>query len=69
MRQFDEQVNVDAGGQFKNPTTSYTCPYLVQKEWASFFRNHPQFIGLSGDLPKPGSFLTSEDIGVPVLAT
>ena len=69
MRQLDEQVNVDAGIQLKNPTTSYICPDLVQKDWALFFRNHPQLIGLIGDLPKPDSFLTIEDFNVPVLAT
>ena len=63
--QLDEQVNVDAGVQLKNPTSSYTCPDLAQKEWAAFFRNYPQLIGLSGDLPKPGSYVTTEDFGVP----
>ncbi len=69
LRQLDAQVNVDAGVQFKNPTSFYTSPDLAQKEWAMFFRNHPQLIGLSGDLPTPGSFVTTEDFGVPVLAT
>ena len=38
-------------------------------EWEAFFKGHPQVIGLSGDLPKAGSFLTSNDFGVPLLAT
>ena len=69
MRQLDEKVNVDAGVQYRNPASSYTCKELAAKEWKTFFQNHPQIIGLSGDLPEPGSYLTIEDFGVPVLAT
>jgi phenylpropionate dioxygenase-like ring-hydroxylating dioxygenase large terminal subunit len=69
MRQLDEQVNVDAGVQYKNPTSAYTSQDLAKREWESFFRNHPQLIGLSGDLPKPGTYLTIDDFGVPLLAT
>ncbi len=68
-RQLDEKVNIDAGIQYRNPTSAYTCADLAKKELDTFFRNHPQLIGLSGDLPKPGSYLTIEDFGVPVLAT
>lgn len=69
LRQLDEKVNVDAGVMFKNPTSVYTCPDLAKREWETFFRNHPQMIGLSGSLPKPGSYVTVDDFGVPVLAT
>tara|TARA_R110000824_G_scaffold152391_1_gene323586 strand:- start:1505 stop:2734 length:1230 start_codon:yes stop_codon:yes gene_type:complete len=69
LRQLDEDENVDAGVQYRMPTTSYTCPELADKEWTHFFREHPQLIGLSGDLPEPGSFFTIDDFGIPVLAT
>lgn len=69
FRQIDNRVNVDAGVQYLMPTSSYTCPDLAQKEWNTFFREHPQLIGLSGDLPGPGTYFTVEDFGVPVLAT
>lgn len=69
MRQLDEQVNVDAGVQYRNPTEVYTSPDLARREWNSFFRNHPQMIGLSGHLPEANSFFTVDDFGVPVLAT
>ncbi len=69
MRQLDEGVNADAGGIRKNPASAYTCPEIAAKEWQVFFSDHPQFIGLSGDLPEPGSFLTVDDFGVTVLAT
>jgi len=69
MRQLDEQKNVDAGLQMRAPTDMYTCPELAAKEWHAFFQNHPQLIGLSGDLPKPGSYFTVDEFGTPVLAT
>jgi phenylpropionate dioxygenase-like ring-hydroxylating dioxygenase large terminal subunit len=68
MDHLDKGTNVDAGGQRRNPASAYTCPDLAQREWETFFRGHAQLIGLTGDLPKPGSFVTSSDFGVPVLA-
>ncbi|MEL7199845.1 MAG: aromatic ring-hydroxylating dioxygenase subunit alpha [Pseudomonadota bacterium] len=69
MSQLDENRNVDAGAQFRLPTSDYVCPDLAAREWQAFFREHPQFVGLSGDLPDEGSFFTTEDFGTPVLAT
>lgn len=69
MKRLDEGVNVDAGGLRRNPAEVYRCPELAAREWQSFFRSHPQVIGLSADLAEPGSFLTCSDFGVPVLAT
>ncbi len=69
MRQLDEGKNIDAGVQYKMPMTAYVCPDIAAKEWDMFFRNHPQLVGLSGELPEPGSFLTIDDFGTPVLAT
>lgn len=69
MQQLDEGRNIDAGVQYKMPTSSYVCPDTAQLEWQSFFQNHPQLVGLSGDLPEAGSFFTMDDFGTPVLAT
>ena len=69
LRQLDEGVSVDAGEQLQNPASSYTSPELASREWEHFFQNHPQLIGLSGDLPEPETYLTVDDFGVPVLAT
>ena len=69
MRQIDEGENVDAGIMYKNPTSVYCCPEIAAQEWDVMFRNHPQMIGLSGDLPEPGSFITIDEFGTPVLAT
>lgn len=68
MRQIDSKQNADAGIMYRNPVASYTCPDMAAQEWDALFRNHPQMIGLSGELPEPGSFFTVNDFGTPVLA-
>ncbi len=69
IHRLDEGTNVDAGGIRHNPTWVYTCPDLAEKEWQTFYRDHPQVIGASSDLPGPGTFMTTNDFGTPVLAT
>ncbi len=69
MQQLDDGKNIDAGVQYRMPTTAYVCPEVAAQERQEFFRNHPQLIGLSGDLPEPGSYLTMDDFGIPLLAT
>ncbi len=69
MAQVDAGKNVDCGRQYEASTSAYTDPTLAEDEWQTFFRNHPQLIGLSGDLPEPGSYFTVDDFGTPVLAT
>ena len=62
-------TNVDAGGIIQNPSSTYTCEERFEKEWNTFFKNHPQIVGMTGDLPEPGTFFTREDFGMPLLAT
>lgn len=69
MDQLDAGVNADAGGIRACPAAAYTCPDLAKREWDTFFRTHPQIVGMTADLPSPGSFLTTEDVGVPMLVT
>jgi phenylpropionate dioxygenase-like ring-hydroxylating dioxygenase large terminal subunit len=65
----DGDTNVDAGGLRRNPTSVYTDPAQADHEWTEWFRGMPQIVGLSGDLAEPGSFLTNNDYGTPILAT
>jgi len=69
LKQLDDGVNADAGGVRAAPASAYTCPDLAKREWAAFFRGHPQIVGMSGDLPEPGSFITGDDFGIPLLVT
>ena len=65
----DAGTNVDAGGLRRLETSAYTDPGIAEREWTEWFQATPQLIGLTGDLPEPGSFLTNDDLGVPILAT
>ena len=69
LARLDAGVNIDEGGIRRNPTSVYTDPNLAEREWNTFFRQHPQVIGLSGDLPTPGSFFTVSDFGIPIIAS
>ncbi|XOV89019.1 MAG: aromatic ring-hydroxylating dioxygenase subunit alpha [Pseudomonadota bacterium] len=69
MQRLDDGVNVDAGAMLRNPVSAYTCPARARQEWEKMFQDYPQVMGLSADLPGPGSFLTSDDLGKPLLLT
>jgi len=69
MGHLDRGTNVDEGAIRRIGASDYTSPERASAEWEAFFRSHPQVIGMSGDLPKPGSFITTHDFGVPLLAT
>lgn len=69
LAHLDAGTNVDAGGLRRNPTDAYTDPAQAETEWREWFVGMPQLIGMSGDLPEPGSFLTNNDYGLPILAT
>ena len=67
MKHLDDDTNVDAGRQLRNPVSGYTCRDRAAREWEHFFQGHPQVLGMSADLPEPRSFFTSNDVGKPVL--
>ena len=69
IHQLDTGTNLDAGVVLRNPSSVYACPERLAREWETFFQQHPQMIGMSGDLPENGSFLTRDDWGVKILAT
>jgi len=63
----DRKENVDAGVMYRNPVHVYTCSELAVRETEVLFKGHPQLVGLSGDLPGPGTFKTVDEFGVPLL--
>jgi phenylpropionate dioxygenase-like ring-hydroxylating dioxygenase large terminal subunit len=67
--QLDAGVNFDAGGMRLCPASTWTCPQRAQREWQTFFREHPQLVGMTADLPEPGNYITTNDVGVPMLIT
>lgn len=69
IHQIDTKTTCDAGKVLINPTSSYIDKELKEREWKNFFQQHAQVIGLSPELPKPGSYITNNDLGMPILAT
>ncbi len=53
----------------RQPTSVYTDPELLNLEKLTIFRDEPQFICFSSDLPEKGSYYTFDDLGTPVLLT
>jgi carnitine monooxygenase subunit len=48
---------------------AYTDPARFERERRTLFRETPQLVCLSNDLPEPGSFRLFEDTGVPIVVT
>ena len=69
MDHLDRGTNVDAGAIRKIDVADYVSPERAATEWEAFFTSYPQVIGMSGDLPRSGSFITRDDFGAPILAT
>ena len=55
-------------GARRNPVSTYTDPEQFELEKHRIFRESPQLLGLSRDLPEPGSYLCFDDLGVPIVA-
>lgn len=69
LDQLNAGVNADAGGLRAAPASVYTCPDYARREWETLFKGYPQIVGMTGDLPESGSFITTEDLGFPILVT
>lgn len=65
----DAGVTDSAPGAYRQPNSVYTDPELHELEKQTIFRDEPQFICFSSDLPEKGSYFTFDDIGTPVLLT
>ena len=53
----------------KTPAETYTSEDRFETEWKTFFQEHPQIIGMSGDLAEANSFFTVNDFGSSIIAT
>lgn len=69
IERIDRKTTCDAGKIVSMPASSYTDTDMARSEWIRLFQQHPQVLGMSGDLPKPGSYFTNDDLGMPILAT
>ena len=60
---------VHGEGIVRSPLEDFTCPNLLAEERRVFFRETPLFMGLSSDLPKPGTYWADSATGLPILMT
>ena len=54
---------------YRQPVAEYTCGQQAARELSALFRSRGLCVGLSGDLPKPGSYFTHDEAGLPLLLT
>ena len=66
LRHIDAGTTARAEGVARNRGDVYTDPARLEREW-SMIRRAPQFFGFSCRLPAPGSYVTDDATGVPVL--
>ena len=50
IEHLDNKTNINVGGILKTPADTYISEERFEREWGTFFLNHPQIIGMSGDL-------------------
>ena len=60
---------IHGDGVVRSPLEDFTCPRLLADEKRVFFRETPLFMGLAGDLPKPGTYWADSQTGTPILMT
>ena len=65
----DAGVTDSAPAAYRQPSSVYTDPALFAREKATIFKDEPQLVCFSSDLPEKGSYFTFDDLDVPVLPT
>ena len=65
----DAGVTDSAPSAYRQPSSVYTDPELFAREKATIFKDEPQLVCFSSDLPEKGSYFTFDDLDVPVLLT
>ncbi len=65
----DHKTTDMASHTLEEPVAGYTSPEQAELERRQIFNRYPMFVGLSGDLPSPGSWFTFDATGTPMLLT
>ena len=61
--------SIKAGAVTTVSVDAYRSPEIHAAERDALFRGRPQFVGLSADLPEPGTYFTRADLVVPTVLT
>ena len=67
LANLEKGTSAQAPAIYANPVTDYTCPEQAALETQKLFREQPLVMGFTGDLPKPGDYLTNDLAGPPIL--
>ena len=65
----DNKTTALSDDVYKQPIDEYRSSAQAELEIERLFRNSPQCVGLSGNLPSPGSYFTEDLSGIPLLMT
>ncbi|WP_238429130.1 aromatic ring-hydroxylating oxygenase subunit alpha [Frankia nepalensis] len=65
----DRKTTVLAERTMEEPLEGYRSLEQFERERRLIFNRYPMFVGLSGDLPEPGSWLTFDATSTPMLLT
>ncbi|MBO0727756.1 MAG: aromatic ring-hydroxylating dioxygenase subunit alpha [Acidimicrobiaceae bacterium] len=65
----DNKTTAMAPHVMEEPVEGYSSPSQLDLERRLIFNRYPMFVGLSSDLPDPGSWLTFDGTGTPILVT
>ena len=66
---FEDGGAVQGEAVARSPLADFTCPRLAAEERRVFFRETPLLMGLSCELPAPGSYWADSASGMPILMT
>jgi phenylpropionate dioxygenase-like ring-hydroxylating dioxygenase large terminal subunit len=62
-----ERKREEASGEYREPVAGYLDPARHEAEISVLFRRHPLVFGQGAELPEPGSFVTHDLAGLPIL--
>lgn len=57
----------EAPGMMTESVADFLCPQRFLRERQQFFLQSPQVIGFAGEVKDPGSYITAEAMGIPVI--
>lgn len=63
----DNRTTTMAAAVYRNPVRDYICPEQFRREMQVFFRESPLLMGLSCEVSEPGSYISDDFSGVPIV--
>lgn len=69
VERIDSNTTDEAPDMMTEQVADFLCPERFSRERQQFFLNSPQIIGFAGEVKEPGSYITAEAMGIPVVVT